>query len=100
MGPGTRGVGVRLARAAGPAAVLRMALGGGLRLVLMGAALGVTGALALTRLTTSVLYGVTPSDPLTMAAAVLLLGGVTLLACLLAARRAARVDPAVGPRYE
>jgi ABC-type antimicrobial peptide transport system permease subunit len=77
-----------------------MALGGGLRLVLMGAALGVAGVLALTRLTTSVLYGVTPSDPLTIVAAVLLLVGVTLLACWLPALRAARVDPAVALRCE
>jgi len=100
MGRRTREIGVRMALGARPADVLRMALGGGLRLVLMGAALGVAGALAVTRLTTSVLYGVTPSDPLAIAAAVLLLGGVTLLACLLPARRAARVDPAIALRYE
>jgi ABC-type lipoprotein release transport system permease subunit len=60
----------------------------------------VAGALALTRLTTSVLYGVTPSDPLTIVAAVLLLVGVTLLACWLPALRAASVDPAVALRCE
>jgi predicted permease len=100
MGRRTREIGVRMALGARPADVLRMALGDGLRLVLTGAALGVAGALALTRLTTSVLYGVTPSDPLTIAAAVLLLASVTLLACWLPARRAARVDPAVALRYE
>jgi predicted permease len=100
MGRRTREIGVRMALGARPADVLRMALGGGLRLVLAGAALGVAGALVLTRLTTSVLYGVTPSDPLTIAAATLLLGGVTLLACWFPARRAARVDPTVALRYE
>jgi putative ABC transport system permease protein len=95
----TREIGVRMALGAGPADVLRLALGGGLRLVLAGAALGVAGALALTRLATGVLYGVTASDPLTIAAAVLLLAGVALLACWWPARRAARVDPAVALRY-
>jgi putative ABC transport system permease protein len=95
----TREIGVRMALGAAPADVLRMALGGGLRLVLAGAALGVAGALALTRLASGVLYGVTASDPLTIAAAVLLLAGVALLACWLPARRAARVDPAVALRY-
>jgi putative ABC transport system permease protein len=92
-------IGVRMALGAAPADVLRMALGGGLRLVLAGAALGVAGALALTRLASGVLYGVTASDPLTIAAAVLLLAGVALLACWWPARRAARVDPAVALRY-
>jgi len=96
----TREIGVRMALGARPTDVLRMALGSGLRLVLTGAALGVAGALALTRLTTTVLYGVTPSDPLTIAAAVLLLAGVTLLACWLPARRAAHVDPAAALRCE
>ncbi len=87
----TREIGVRMALGAGPADVLRMALGGGLRLVFAGAALGVAGALALGRLATGVLYGVAASDPLTIAGAVLLLAGVALLACWLPARRAARV---------
>jgi len=100
MGRRTREIGVRMALGARPADVLRMTLGGGLRLVTTGAALGVAGALALTRLTTSVLYGVTPSDPLTIAAALLLLVGVTLLGCWLPALRAARVDPAVALRCE
>jgi len=96
----TREIGVRMALGAGPADVLRMALAGGLRPVFAGAALGVVGALALARLATGVLYGVTASDPLTIAAAVLLLGSVALPACWLPARRAARVDPAVALRYE
>ena len=100
MGRRTREIGVRMALGARPADVLRMALGGGLRLVLAGAALGVVGALALTRLMKSILYGVTPSDPLTIGAAVLLLAGVTLLSAWLPARRAARVDPAAALRYE
>ena len=100
MGRRTREIGVRVALGARRADVLRMALGGGLRLVLVGAALGLAGALSLTRLTTSLLYGVTPSDPPTIAAALLLLLGVTLLACWIPARRAARVDPALALREE
>jgi ABC-type antimicrobial peptide transport system permease subunit len=96
----TREIGVRMALGARPADVLRMALGGGLRLVAAGVGLGLAGALALTRLTASVLYGVAPSDTLTIAAAVLLLAGVTLLACWVPARRAARVDPAAALRHE
>jgi predicted permease len=100
MGRRTREIGVRMTLGARPADVRRMALRGGLRLVLAGAALGVVGALALARLTASVLYGVTPSDPPTVAAALLVLGAVTLVACWLPARRAARVDPAAALRCE
>jgi predicted permease len=100
LGRRTREIGVRLAIGAQPAHVRGMALAGGMRLVLAGAALGVAGALALTRLTASVLYGIGPSDPPTIAVAVLLLAAVTLLACWIPARRASRVDPAVALRYE
>jgi predicted permease len=96
----TREIGVRTALGARPADILRMVMGSGLRLVLAGAALGVAGALALTRLASSVLFGVAPSDPATIAAALLLLLGVTLLACWLPARRAAGVDPALALRRE
>jgi predicted permease len=96
----TREVGLRMALGAGRADIRRMALGSGARLVLAGAVLGVGGALALTRLMASLLYGVTPTDPATIAAALLLLGSVTLLACWLPARSASRVDPAVALRDE
>ena len=96
----TREVGLRMALGAGRADIRRMALGAGARLVLAGAALGVGGALALTRLMASLLYGVTPTDPATIAAALVLLGCVTLLACWLPARAASRVDPAVALRDE
>src|SRR5260370_1397772 len=82
-------IGVRMALGARPADVLRLAIGGGLRLVTTGAALGLAGALAVTRLITSVLYRVTPSDPVTIAAPLLLLVGATLRATWLPAPPAA-----------
>jgi ABC-type antimicrobial peptide transport system permease subunit len=96
----TREIGVRMALGAWPADVLRMALGGGLRLVLMGAALGAAGALGLTRLTTRMFLRRDAIRSLTIAAAMLVLAGATLLACWLPARRAARIDPAVALRHE
>jgi ABC-type antimicrobial peptide transport system permease subunit len=96
----TREIGIRTALGAGPADILWMALASGLRLVVVGTALGVPTALVLTRLAAGLFYGVMPSDPLTIAAAVLLLFGVTLVACWLPARQAERLDPAIALRYE
>jgi ABC-type antimicrobial peptide transport system permease subunit len=80
--------------------ILKMILGHGLRLTLIGLAIGAAGALALTRLMTNLLYGVRPSDPLTFIAVSLLLTMVALLACYIPARRAMKVDPMVALRYE
>jgi ABC-type antimicrobial peptide transport system permease subunit len=80
--------------------VVRLVLGRGGLLVGTGLGLGSIGAFALTRLLTSVLYGVTATDPATFGAFALLLGLVGLSACAVPARRAARVDPAVTLRAE
>jgi ABC-type lipoprotein release transport system permease subunit len=96
----TREIGIRRALGARPVDVLWMALSGGLRLVVAGTALGVLGAWALSRLAAGLLYGVRPFDPAAVAGAVLLLLGVTLVACWLPARQAERTDPAVALRHE
>jgi len=80
--------------------ILKMIMGHGLRLTLIGLAIGAAGALALTRLLTNLLYAVKPSDPLTFMAVSLLLAMVALLACYIPARRAMKVDPMVALRYE
>jgi putative ABC transport system permease protein len=86
-------IGIRLALGAPRAAILRLVLARGVALAAAGIAGGVVAALALTRLLTNLLYGVTPLDPLTFVAVPALLGGVALLASLVPARRAARLDP-------
>jgi putative ABC transport system permease protein len=96
----THEFGIRVALGANTGRVLRLVLGHGVLLVGLGLALGAGGALALTRLLRSLLFGVTPTDPATFAAMAALLGGVALLACLVPARRATRVDPAIALRYE
>jgi predicted permease len=96
----TREIGVRVALGATSHDVLMMILGQGLRTVLIGVIIGLAGSLAVTRAIQSLLFGVTPSDPLTLAAVMLLLVVVALLACYIPARRAAKVDPMVALRYE
>ena len=96
----TREIGVRVALGAQPADVLRLTLGRGIRLTLLGLGLGLLGALLLTRVMASLLYGVTATDPGTFAAVAALLAVVALLASYLPARRAARVDPIVALRSE
>jgi putative ABC transport system permease protein len=96
----TREIGVRVALGAGSREVLGMILGQGLRTVFVGIAIGLAGALALTRAVESLLFGVTATDPLTFAGVVLLLVAAALLACFIPARRATRVDPMVALRYE
>ena len=80
--------------------VLRLIVKQGVKLVLLGLAIGLAGAFALMQLIASLLFGVTTKDPLTFAAVAGLLTAVALLACYLPARRASRVDPMVALRYE
>jgi ABC-type antimicrobial peptide transport system permease subunit len=95
-----REMGIRLALGAQRSAVLRLVIGQGMRLTLIGSVLGVGGALAASRLIESQLYHVKTTDPLTIAMTVLLLLAVTLLACWVPARRATRVDPLVALRCD
>jgi predicted permease len=96
----THEIGIRMALGAQPGDILRAAVGEGMRLVAVGLGAGLIGALILTRFLRSMLYAVTPSDPLTFAALSALLAAVALLACFIPARRATRVDPLVALRDE
>jgi putative ABC transport system permease protein len=96
----TAEIGVRLALGATGRDILRLVLGKGMALTLAGVGVGVLGALALTRLVRSLLYGVAPADPATFVAAPALLIALALLACCLPARRALRVDPTAAMRCE
>jgi predicted permease len=96
----TQEIGVRVALGAARRDVLRLVVRRGMSLIAAGLALGVAGALAVTRLIGALLYGVTPRDALTFAGAAAVLASVALLACLIPASRAARIHPAVALRNE
>ncbi len=96
----TREIGIRIALGAGKRDVLRLVVGQGTLLALTGVAVGLAGALALTRLMRSLLFGVSATDPTIFAGAALFLAAVALLASYIPSRRAMRVDPTVSLRYE
>jgi len=94
----TRDIGIRIALGAQRKTILRMVLGQGLALALAGAAVGLVGASIVSHLMAGLLYGVSPSDPLTFMSLTVALVLVALAACYIPARRAMRVDPIVALR--
>jgi putative ABC transport system permease protein len=93
-------IGVRMALGAGPSRVVREIFGQGLRLIALGIGIGLAAAFGLTRLMSSLLFGVPPTDPATFLGVALLLAAAAMLACWIPARRASRVDPVVVLRAE
>lgn len=100
VGQGSREVGIRLALGATPANIKRLIVGGGMTLAFWGAAIGIAGALATTRLMASLLFGVGANDLYTFVAVPLLLALVALVASYIPARRASLIDPSISLRCE
>jgi ABC-type antimicrobial peptide transport system permease subunit len=96
----TREFGVRIALGATSGNVLRMVLGQGMRTIVIGVAIGIAGSFALTKTVSSLLFGVTATDPITFVGVTLLLIAVALVACYIPARRATKVDPMEALRSE
>jgi predicted permease len=100
VGQRTREIGIRVALGARRADVLRLVLGHGVRMAVVGVTIGVAASLGFTQLMAGMLYGVSPADPITFIGVAAILTLVALAACYMPARRAMRVDPNVALRYE
>ncbi len=100
VGQRTNEIGIRIALGAQQRDVLRLMLGEGMKMALLGVAIGIAVALGLTHLMVNILFGVSATDPLTFLGVATLLVLVALTACWIPARRATRVDPLVALRYE